>query len=411
MPGISINWFLHSQSDTLLLNLTKTLLFPFPFCSFRSVSIFLSLQIIFRTMGEMLQFAVVLVVVLLGFTLSFHVLLRDADTFGQTCLNLFKAMLGEVDLFDELPARYETVSTVLLVVYLIAVTIMLLNLLIAVLSTAHAKVQEHARHEYTVLKARIIQHYRLVVREDLLPPPFSLIQLPFRRHHRVKRGLGYLVFWAVVGPVAVGGGAVLWAASAVVLPCRLPLHGFPFYYRLDNRSATCQRFTLGLRYLAVFIWRAVGCSLHLLAWWLTRPLVYASMLLSDSCGSEPETPDGFKPRHRVRVDEMLKAQPDGVVAAELLEFLVDPLRDEAVREDERKRNTTVEHMKLLRNRLESTIDRKVEALQKSIDDRDVQLHNLRKTVTAMDERLNEKLDKAVELISRVATGGERNSPT
>lgn len=357
-------------------------------------------------MREMFQFAVVLVVVLLGFTLSFHALLRDADTFGQTCLNLFKAMLGEVDLFDEFPARYETVSTVLLVMYLIVVTIMLLNLLIAVLSTSHAKVQEHAQHEYAVLKARIIQHYRMVVREDLLPAPFNLIQLPFRRHDRVKRGLGCLVFWLVVGPVAVGGGTVLWAVSAFLLPFSLPPGWIPFY---SGPSATCRRFTLGLRYVVVFLWRAVGCSLHLLMWWLTRPLVFVALLFSDCRSSEPETPDAVKPRHPVNVDDMLKAQPDGVVAAELLEFLVDPLRDEAVREDERKRNTTVEHIKLLRNRLERTIDLKVEPLQKSIDDRHVQLDNLRKTVTEMGERLNEKLDNVVELISRRGIGEESNT--
>lgn len=66
-------------------------------------------------MREMSQFAVVLVVVLLGFTLSFH-----ADTYGQTCLNLFKSMLGEVDFFDEFAGHFEAVATVLLVLYLIA---------------------------------------------------------------------------------------------------------------------------------------------------------------------------------------------------------------------------------------------------------------------------------------------------
>ena len=356
----------------------------------------------------MFQFAVVLVVVMVGFALSFHALLRDADTFGQTCLNLFKAMLGEVDLFEEFPARYEEVSTVLLVMYLIAITIMLLNLLIAVLSTSHAKVQEHAQHEYAVLKARIIQHYRLAVREDLLPAPFNLIQLPFRRHDRVKRCLGCFVFWLVVGPVAVCGGAVLWAASACLLPFSLPPDWIPLY---NGPSATRRRCALGVRYIIVFVWRAVGCSLHLLMWWLTRPLVFVALVFSGCRGSEPEKPEDFKALHPVRVDEMLKAQPDGVAAAELLEFLVDPLRDEAVREDERKRSTTVEHIKLLRNRLERTIDLKVEPLQKSIDDRDVQLKNLRETVIEMDARLNEKLDNVVELISRRGIGQEINIPS
>lgn len=53
----------------------------------------------------------------------------------------------------------------------------------------------------------------------------------------------------------------------------------------------------------------------------------------------------------------------------------------------------MEHMKLLRNRLESTIGGKVEALQKSIDNRDVQLKNIMRTsMTAMDDEFTKKLD-------------------
>lgn len=67
----------------------------------------------------------------------------------------------------------------LLVVYLVVMTIILLNLLIAVLSTSHAKVQRNAEREFQVSKARQIRHYQLVVEEDLLPAPFNLAQLRF----------------------------------------------------------------------------------------------------------------------------------------------------------------------------------------------------------------------------------------
>lgn len=83
---------------------------------------------------DVAKFSVVLLVVMIGFTVSFHTIFRDFDTFGETFLALFKAMLGEVGLFDEFSGgRYDAVATVLLVLYLFTVNVMLLNLLIAIL--------------------------------------------------------------------------------------------------------------------------------------------------------------------------------------------------------------------------------------------------------------------------------------
>lgn len=50
-------------------------------------------------------------------------------------LSVFKAMLGEVGVFEELyeDSVYRNVAKVILVVYLVVVAVMLLNLLIAVL--------------------------------------------------------------------------------------------------------------------------------------------------------------------------------------------------------------------------------------------------------------------------------------
>lgn len=45
--------------------------------------------------AELVKFGVVIIVVMLGFAMSFHALFSDVDTFGKTCLTLFKAMLGE----------------------------------------------------------------------------------------------------------------------------------------------------------------------------------------------------------------------------------------------------------------------------------------------------------------------------
>lgn len=333
------------------------------------------MQVLFLMMREMFRFAVVLLVVMLGFTLSFHAFFRTDDTYGRTCLNLFKAMLGEVGFFDEISedryeSRYKSVAMALLVVYLILITVVLLNLLIAVLSTSHAKVQEHADQEYKVLKARLIKHYRFVVQNDLLPAPFNLVQLPFRRHEGAKRRVGYVVFWLVAGPVAVVGGALLWVVSAFLLP-----------WETENARLfrCCERVSVVVEHLKLYVWRIVGCPLHLFGWWLTQPFVCIWFLVSGSWGgSELDNAEGRR-RPARRVDEILDAEDEPSVK-ELLRFLVDPLSDDKVREDERKKATTVEHMKLLRNRLENqnkllqdhidgTINRKMDVLHKAMDER------------------------------------------
>eukprot|EP00752_Nemacystus_decipiens_P005574 g5043.t1 len=98
------------------------------------------IQVIFRMTSKILQFGAVMAVVMIGFAMALHVLFRDLDSFGQTFLGLFKAMLGDTELFKDFSGgRYDGVASFLVIVYLFIVTIMLLNLLIAILSTAHAQ--------------------------------------------------------------------------------------------------------------------------------------------------------------------------------------------------------------------------------------------------------------------------------
>lgn len=121
--------------------------------------------------AELRKFGFVMLVVMLGFVMYLYALLRHVNTYGETWLNMFTVILGEVGLFEEFSDdSYSSVATVLLVVYLLVITIMLLSFLIAVLSTAHARVQEKAEEEFKVSTARLIQHYRLAVEEDIPPP-------------------------------------------------------------------------------------------------------------------------------------------------------------------------------------------------------------------------------------------------
>ncbi|CAM9247466.1 unnamed protein product [Scytosiphon promiscuus] len=318
------------------------------------------IQVIFSMMGEMIKFGVVILVVMLGFAVSFHSLFEQTDTFGETCLTLFKGMLGEVGFFDEFRSdeysEYEGVATALFILFLVIIAIMLLNLLIAVLSTSHANVQEKAEQEYRVSRARLIDHYRLVVDKHLLPPPFNLVQLvvsmPFflvdrswrgPRCTRAKEAVGRTVFWLVMGTAALVGGTALWMASAVYTP-------FTWKRYCYEELGT---FSMLLRHLLVFMWCVVGAPLYLAAFWMTAPLKWIGL-----------RPWGWLWNRRglitwlsevpTSVDAMFTCRPGGLSVGELQDCLEDPMGDPQVRQDEKDRPTTVEHMKQLRDRIEQT---------------------------------------------------------
>lgn len=69
----------------------------------------------------------------------------------QVWLNAFRAMLGEVNFFDAFAgSASDAIATALLVAYLMILTVMMLNLLVAVLTTAHARIDMNIDREYKV---------------------------------------------------------------------------------------------------------------------------------------------------------------------------------------------------------------------------------------------------------------------
>lgn len=154
--------------------------------------------------SELSTFSIVLLLVMLGFSTGFWALfsqdsisqddiictqIRDAfGSFGDSVLTLFSAMLGEFSFEafepeeeddDEIECRNtrnRQAGVVLLVVYLIIMAVMLLNLLIAVLSTAHAAVYQDAEKQFHAARAKLIVQSRDDVLHDVLPPPFNLIK-------------------------------------------------------------------------------------------------------------------------------------------------------------------------------------------------------------------------------------------
>lgn len=335
---------------------------------------------------ELAKFLVVISVVMVGFAMSFYALSRGDYTFGDTCLNLFKAMLGEVGLSEEFSVLDDdddcgyvlgSVATLLLVLYLVILTIMLRNLLIAVLSTSHARVAESAERELKVSNTRLIQHYRVVVDRHLLPAPFNLSQLAasslfmisgrswkVEAYCRAKRAVGQAVFWLVLCPVGAFEGTLLWVLSGPYSP----LTWRRYYLNYDQNSqywhyrmmstwvCDCihrRLWYLSLMYLASSVWCRLGGPLFLYGGLVKTPFLWIMQVAEGSCRKKRLFSQTVKrPNSTVNVHDMLHNAPGGVGASDLRMYLEDPMCDPEVWQDELERLATVEHLKLLRDRFE-----------------------------------------------------------
>ncbi|CAB1098605.1 unnamed protein product [Ectocarpus sp. CCAP 1310/34] len=279
--------------------------------------------VIFAMTAQLVRFGIVMLVVMVGFAMSLHVLIRDSKSFGETFVALFKATLGDVDYF--------TASSVL-------------NLLVAILTVSHSKVQENVQREFKVSKARMIQRCRWTVENDWLPAPFNVAQLLFsgqyalvmpsfrrKRYDEAKQAIGQAVSWFVLGLMAFVGGSILWILSVVYALFVWHEH---YYVGLDTHTAhvIILQTEPGSNDTAVYPYPCVvrlGCSVV----------------------SFPARGQDASTRASSGGDGMLKSADQGVGMAKLREFLADPMNNRDVRKAGTTRSTTVEHLKLLRDRL------------------------------------------------------------
>ena len=334
-------------------------------------------------MEELAKFAALGWVVMLGFAMSFRALSNQGESFGETCLYLFKGMLGDVGFFDEFSGGgdHDAVATALFCVFLVVMAVMFLNLLIAVLGTSHSKVERKVDQEFKVSKALLIDRYRLVVDEHLLPPPFNLLQVAFaavsfvlsgrgkwRRtvNLRAKQAVGRLAFWLVLGPFAVVAGTLLWTVSAVYAPFAWHRH-----YRGICKDAGAELLSgsaLVLRYVVILTWCLVGAPTLLSAFWLTAPLKW---LGREPCGWLWERRYALPVKRRLKpmtASEMLLTRPGvGLVTRDIQAHREDPMGEAEVREDEKTKNATMEHLKLLRNHIDKRLDAMEREQGKRID--------------------------------------------
>ncbi|CAM9931417.1 unnamed protein product, partial [Ectocarpus sp. 13 AM-2016] len=165
-------------------------------------------QVIWRMISDTLRFSAFISVVMLSFALAFHAVfhtcgeyedpacntnddpdfpLRDAfGTFGRSFVTVFSAALGgpDFELYEaagsecrcKLPDGAREAGIFLMVVYMVIMAVVLLNLLIAVLSTAHSKVYDNADKEFHLARAKLIYQSARVVTHRRPPPPLNLVK-------------------------------------------------------------------------------------------------------------------------------------------------------------------------------------------------------------------------------------------
>lgn len=111
--------------------------------------------------SDILRFFVLLSVFMMGFSQAFFVLSNKPGgaAFAAHVMDAFKTMLGDIE-FDNKNDDNPLITTVLimlLMTYVIVVSIMLLNLLIAMMGNTYSEVNEKAEQQWHMERARIIR--------------------------------------------------------------------------------------------------------------------------------------------------------------------------------------------------------------------------------------------------------------
>lgn len=130
-------------------------------------------------MKESLLFFVLLFVVIGGFLQGFLGL--DAsdgknEATKKILISLVKAVIGGSS-FDDVATLVPPYASVLYYVYSFVLSVILMNILIALYSTAYANIVENATDEYFALVAQKTLRYVRAPDTDLYVPPFNLIEL------------------------------------------------------------------------------------------------------------------------------------------------------------------------------------------------------------------------------------------
>ncbi|KAG2444731.1 hypothetical protein HXX76_001475 [Chlamydomonas incerta] len=141
------------------------------------------LCILTKMTREVLKFAVPGVIIMTGVAFTLLATFRDRDveklnSFTEVMLLLFRTFLGET-MFEvlegETDKQYNLYANVLVLLYTVAATVVLANLLIALISFHFQPTKVEAQSKFHM--AQILAHYEFMVEHQLLGAPFSVTQL------------------------------------------------------------------------------------------------------------------------------------------------------------------------------------------------------------------------------------------
>jgi len=145
--------------------------------------------IIQNVISEVLYFMILVLLMIVAFGQCTSVLFTDPNmkelewfkTFGSACETLFIAMLGVLDesQVTEVREEYEIIGPLIIFFYLIITSIILLNLLIAILSNIYKKIDEKSNEEWMFLWASTVMRLQQEV-EETLPPPLNVVLRIFK---------------------------------------------------------------------------------------------------------------------------------------------------------------------------------------------------------------------------------------
>jgi hypothetical protein len=137
---------------------------------------------IFAMMQDLVVFLVVFLTSILGFGIAFHCLFSDTTMFqssGATFLTLFDAALGSHDFETYNGHKYQNLGFVTMGLYTTFVSIILLNLIIARMSSTHDKISDKSFEQWSMVMAKNVKDCLLIKEKSspmcMLSPPFNII--------------------------------------------------------------------------------------------------------------------------------------------------------------------------------------------------------------------------------------------
>lgn len=204
----------------------------------------------------------------------------------------------------------------------------------------------------------------------------------------IKSLFGRVVFRLVLGPLAVTAGSLLWIVSVLNTPRHVR-----FSDDKDNgqqrRCFVAKGFLLRVwRHTMLVLWCLMGAPSYLFLLWLQAfgRVVNPGLFKADLGGGLENSDGGTVGATDATIEKLLIQDPRGVGAHKLREFLESPFDDKDVRRDEKGKNPTVEHIKLLRNRLERTTRDELQERFKQLEDK------IEKNIGGMFETFEKKLE-------------------